>query len=465
MAFLDETGLAELWSRVRETTLSADTAALYGLDGTAKADDAFRSIMDYFYAEHGAAGGLEIGSYTGTGGSGSGNRCSITFKNKPILVVVGGTVESYDQHGSMVVVRGQSHSTEGHYTNRVNNLTWSGNTLSWYSSDAAKYQYNNSGQTYYYMAVTRRPDVVTTLRVKATNGKPIPGVTFTGMYAFDGSPAYTNADGIVTGFIHGDDCAISLSGYADIADYSTVLTPVNGVVDATITLTTRNFIRITSSANYKFSGNVSSVDVTAVGGGSGGDAAYYASDAGAVGHGVGGNGGFVTVKTGIVPTAHQVYAAVVGAGGAAGTISYNGGYRHTNGGDGGSSSFLGVSANGATAATSTSARGSGNGMGGYYTSSSSSSYVPPTTGTVAGYTSFTETTIYGGGGAGGQNRYQGSQSSNVAGAGYGGNSWTSSTSATAGADGYGGGGGTTRNNTGTKGGCGCVAFRMHLKTA
>ena len=87
------------------------------------------------------------------------------------------------------------------------------------------------------------------------------------------------------------------------------------------------------------------------------------------------------------------YMVTVGAGG-------RGGYPTTTT-TGGTSSFLGVSAQGGGKGGNTANDGKGNGNGGYATSNWNYSVVNATPGTIPGYSSFTETVIYGGGGSGG----------------------------------------------------------------
>lgn len=283
-----------------------------------------------------------------------------------------------------------------------------------------------------------------TLTVQTANGTPISDVLVGGIVAEDGSAVYTNASGVAAGLIAEGDTQLSISGYADIANYSEIL-PVNKgtAITHTITVDTVNFMALTSSKSVKFSSNVETVDVSCGGGGGGGgDAEADLWEGLSCG---GGGGGNVATTTGIRVNANESYAAVVGAGGAVNS-------------DGGASRFLGVYAAGGRCGTRTSG-GSGNGNGGAGSTKGSA-------GTQSIFESFTETTLYGGGG-GGAGASGGSPG--------GGTGAMSRQSATAGKDGLGGGGGGGYDDyidadshdyaSAAKGGSGRVTFRMHLKSA
>lgn len=122
MAFLDETGLAELWALIKAE------------------DDAVQ--------ENGVK--IAYGSYTGTGTSKSGNENSLTFSFVPKVVVIG----KGGYYGDFSWVRGQANGKSYVDSSQVQSviLTWSGNTISWYGSSAA-IQLNESGSTYYYVAI------------------------------------------------------------------------------------------------------------------------------------------------------------------------------------------------------------------------------------------------------------------------------------------------------------------------
>lgn len=309
-----------------------------------------------------------------------------------------------------------------------------------------------------------------TLTVQDTNGKPIPEALVQGILSESGQAVYTNASGVVTGYIGEGAQVIKVSGYADLVDYSETVTVVKGTtINKTIKLTTRNFLKITSSRSIKFSGNVNTVDVTAVGGGGSGASGSW-DDTSWISSGPGGGGGDCSVQENVSFVPNKLYSAVVGSGG--------------DDSDGGTSSFLGVSASGGKRGLSGNSSthtpgvsGAGNGRGGDPVSTTSyrdsMDGKPGTDGSTSGYSSFSETTKYGGGGGGGGIRSGAGGSAGGFG-GKGGNG-TSGEKGENGQDGFGGGGGgsgisvvssgTGSSGYGGRGGSGCVAIRMHLKSA
>lgn len=304
-----------------------------------------------------------------------------------------------------------------------------------------------------------------TLTVQDTNGKPIPEVLVQGILSESGQAVYTNASGVATGYIGEGAQVIKVSGYADLEDYSETVTVVKGTtITKTWKLTTLDFLKITASKSVVFSGNVKTVDVTAVGGGGGG----YNTDGGIF---PGGGGGYCAVKENVDFVPNQVYKAIVGAGGYGSYANNHNGYP-TNGGD---SSFLGISAKGGHAGmTSAGIDGAGNGRGGYV-DDVNGPYIEPVAGSVPGYSSFTETVLYGGGGAGGYRYHDKDDADSYftrTKTTYGGDTGSCNTNAAShnGSKGFGGGGGGTYAGWGTtgpagNGGSGCIAIRMHLKSA
>lgn len=124
MAFLDETGLAELWSLI-------------------KAEDAKAPKVVY-------------GSYVGTGTCGQSNPSSLTFDFEPKVLVF----LSSSFMGQMVAYRNGatfmsscSFWSDGGYDAQYCTFVWSGNTVTWYNKNDASYQKNGSGATYYYLAI------------------------------------------------------------------------------------------------------------------------------------------------------------------------------------------------------------------------------------------------------------------------------------------------------------------------
>ena len=315
-----------------------------------------------------------------------------------------------------------------------------------------------------------------TLTVQNEEGNPLEGIEVSNVFGEDGSPVLTNANGQITGYVSEGNVTLSISGYADVQNYSEQFPAVKGeTYTKSITVATRNFLKVTTTQNLRFSANVTRVDVTAVGGGGGGgygwSQAYNFS--GIIYNGGGGGGGYCSTSEDVSFTPNNYYSAIVAGGGAGGT------FQSSQGGSGGASSFLGVSANGggggATGGITTVAQGNGN--GGAPTQTTSTSNIiggNGVAGSVAGYTSFTETTVYGGGGGAGSLGQ--SPSTGGAGAGYGGNGGYGATLPTAGQNGFGGGGGgglayimaqvgQASGSDGASGGSGCIAIRMHLASA
>lgn len=138
MAFLDESGLAELWSLVRNADVK-----------------------------------MVSGTYTGNGNSGSSNKSSLTFPFEPKLIVFlnPGLIQVFGyetiRYENVVLSKelltqsstysiGVWYTDTYDYTQRSTSLyfTLSGNTLTWYlnSNYGGGYQMNESGKKYCYIA-------------------------------------------------------------------------------------------------------------------------------------------------------------------------------------------------------------------------------------------------------------------------------------------------------------------------
>lgn len=306
-----------------------------------------------------------------------------------------------------------------------------------------------------------------TLTVQDTNGKPIPEVLVQGILSESGQAVYTNASGVAAGYIGEGAQVIKVSGYADLEDYSETVTVVKGTtINKTIKLTTRNFLKITASKSVKFSGNVSTVDVSAVGGGGPGGDAWYGGDIRERGNGAGGGSGYLATKFGVAVTANTAYKAIIGSGGQPKSA-------------GGKTSFLGAEANGGNPGEDrkgirrTPQGGTGGRNGGNGSNSDSEPGQNGVNGLPGFFKSFIETMLVAGSGAGGGAK------GGIPGGGDGMNGPGPSASyynenGCPGEDGTGGGGGggtiTEHRDTyypgdGGRGGSGCIAIRMHLKSA
>ena len=340
-----------------------------------------------------------------------------------------------------------------------------------------------------------------TLTVQDSAGNGIPDVLIGNMFDENGDSVYTNASGVASGYVAEGSVILTISGYADIENYSESIEVTKGETYSKVwTVNVRNFIKITSTQNIKFSGNVISVDVDVLGGGGGGSVGseYGTGSNYTARSGSGGAGGDVGEMVSIDVNPNEDYPAVIGGGGPGGTYSSSG--RYTNGGTGGASSFLGVTASGGSGATSASlssntpsAPGTGpNGNGGSGGTGTSGFNAQPFVGGAGGqgvkmiFSSFTETELSGGGGAGGSVATQtkgagGSPGGGSGGAGgdssAGGGIYDRASPGDSGVNGLGGGGGgggakSYRDDAwlssianGGAGGSGCVAVRMHLKSA
>lgn len=111
------------------------------------------SLQD-LVAALGDAGGVRIatGSYTGTGTYGASNPCSLTFQFSPKIVVL---QVKHQYAYTMIFVRPNIYvvPTYASGSGYTNNVTWNDTGLSWYSTDKASEQFNNSDTTYYYIAI------------------------------------------------------------------------------------------------------------------------------------------------------------------------------------------------------------------------------------------------------------------------------------------------------------------------
>ena len=296
-----------------------------------------------------------------------------------------------------------------------------------------------------------------TITVKNTNGNPMPSVLINGISTQTEEPVYTNSQGVAQGFAKEGTVNYGISNYADIEDISgSLVTVAGGNYKATLTVKTRNYLKVLSSTNLRFSGNVQKVDVALGGGGAGG-----LDGSGGGRQSKGGNGGGmgeVSKKESIIPSLKTLYPVIIGSGG----------NKNNNGG---STSFMGISAAGGR---------TGQGGRGAYNTGGSSSYNGSAgeSGKETLYDSFSTTFIYGGSGGGGGADYKNysEKTGGDGGSPGGGNGGTVYLSASPkgsdgknglGGGGGGGSGGTDRDeydqsSDGGKGGSGCVTIRIHL---
>lgn len=206
------------------------------------------------------------------------------------------------------------------------------------------------------------------VKVVDPNGNPIQGARVTGLY---GTPT-TASDGTAHGVLQTNPISIS-SPYIDLKDQTADASGYVGSFDVlvvTLPVVGENAItRITSSKTVKFSKAVKTVDICCVGGGGGGSGGSghhgrngSTSYVPASFRGKGGAGGNIVNSYNISITADTSYAISVGAGGVgSNTLIYDASHygeeKHNPGGQGGSTTFLSVTATGGGGATSTSGVG------------------------------------------------------------------------------------------------------------
>ena len=330
------------------------------------------------------------------------------------------------------------------------------------------------------------------LTVKTAGGTPIANLPVTCNKYLDGNsnpvagPLYTDENGVIDTFFANGNVTLSVTGYADLENWSQQYSVVNGEqYEEEAALTTRNFLKWTSSTTTKFSSNVSRVDVSCCGGGGGGGGAQGYSSRN-VGTGGGGGGGYASMEEKVTFVINNNYSIIVGAAGVAGISRDSSTRKATDGGDGGNSSFLTIEAQGGKGgkaavfnssndSISIGAGGEGNGKGG-------NGVLPSRNGNNGGngqgniYDSFTAIKPVGGGGGSGsaykEPNYRTGGNGGTPGGGKGG---ANAGNASAGASEIGGGGGSgygyienseytpVRVMASMPGGSGCVAIRMHLK--
>ena len=104
---------------------------------------------------------IETGAYTGTGTVGKDNKNRLTFIFTPEIVII---PHNEFAGATLIMVRGQEvaryiySESSSHYSSTKIMVSWEDNSVSWYSTErvtsAPTYQFNKSGSTYYYRAIT-----------------------------------------------------------------------------------------------------------------------------------------------------------------------------------------------------------------------------------------------------------------------------------------------------------------------
>ena len=311
-----------------------------------------------------------------------------------------------------------------------------------------------------------------TVTVKDEAGNPIEGAIINGL---ERNPS-TNSNGIAAGRLSSYNLNV-ISPYIDLQN-KTVVVSTTTARNINIVLekySDNKILRFEQSKSVKFSSNIKNIDVCCVGGGGGG--ANYAQDYGnTVYQGSGGGGGGIVNAFGMTIATDENYPLYVGSGGA----TRGAGQSDSSGYDGGSSNFLGISANGGgggvakwyfdgsqnrLSVSAGKAGYAGCGDGGYADGSGQKSNVGGSNTTVSEFND-NKKFYSGGGGSGSGARKAGGTPNGAAGAYQKGTTAINAT--TAGVGGGGGGGMTSMLPSGSyvtgyasAGGPGLVAIRLH----
>ena len=320
-----------------------------------------------------------------------------------------------------------------------------------------------------------------TIIAKTQSGNPLKGILLPDLKDSDGKDVYTDSSGKATFFAKGGTTAkITCSNYGDIEDFTESFTVNSGeIIAKEITLKVRNFFRVTSTQNVRFTKNTSRVDVSVGGGGGGAGRIGKQSSGDPYRSAGGGGGGYAKSQENVEFVTDTTYTATVGAGG---NVDEKGG----------TSSFMGVSAQGGepgqgsfdSSSNVEGGQGNGNGADGVSTTFSMSVEVPGNAGKSGANTifnSFESSTPHGGGGGSGSLKRPGRYDSidggrgGSPGGGDGGDAaQNNERNGKNGTNGTGGGGGSdgiwydegsASFGTPGVGGSGVVTMRMHLISA
>ncbi|MDB7958003.1 glycine-rich domain-containing protein [Flavonifractor plautii] len=320
-----------------------------------------------------------------------------------------------------------------------------------------------------------------TIIAKTQSGNPLKGILLPDLKDSDGKDVYTDSSGKATFFAKGGTTAkITFSNYGDIEDFTESFTVNSGeIIAKEITLKVRNFFRVTSTQNVRFTKNTSRVDVSVGGGGGGAGRIGKQSSGDPYRSAGGGGGGYAKSQENVEFVTDTTYTATVGAGG---NVDEKGG----------TSSFMGVSAQGGepgqgsfdSSSNVEGGQGNGNGADGVSTTFSMSVEVPGNAGKSGANTIFNSSessTPHGGGGGSGSLKRPGRYDSidggrgGSPGGGDGGDAaQNNERNGKNGTNGTGGGGGSAgiwydegSASFGTPGvgGSGVVTMRMHLISA
>lgn len=156
-----------------------------------------------------------------------------------------------------------------------------------------------------------------TIIAKTQSGNPLKGILLPDLKDSDGKDVYTDSSGKATFFAKGGTTAkITFSNYGDIEDFTESFTVNSGeIIAKEITLKVRNFFRVTSTQNVRFTKNTSRVDVSVGGGGGGAGRIVKQSSGDPYRSAGGGGGGYAKSQENVEFVTDTTYTATVGAGG------------------------------------------------------------------------------------------------------------------------------------------------------
>ena len=111
-----------------------------------------------------------------------------------------------------------------------------------------------------------------TVHVTPLDEIPVGNLLVTGISDIDGNPVFTSSDGRAVGIATAGSRTIGISGYADVVDATQSIEIENGsMYELNFSISSRNYLNISSSRKVMFSPNVSTIDYDVVGaGGNGG---------------------------------------------------------------------------------------------------------------------------------------------------------------------------------------------------
>ena len=118
-------------------------------------DSGVNSEISDVLAQLGTKAEIVYGSYTGTGTYGSANPSTLAFASKPLFIVIRAAEGNFGTGADqkMILVYGSTWcKSVDTSSNSHNFVTWSGNSVSWYCTNSAYNQMNQSEIVYRYVA-------------------------------------------------------------------------------------------------------------------------------------------------------------------------------------------------------------------------------------------------------------------------------------------------------------------------